>query len=164
MQARYTFRSVSKSDLPLLRQWRRLPHVARWWGSPTVEPEDEKLLDHNIAMWIVEIGGRPFAFVQDYNPHAWDLHPFSHLPARSRGIDLYIGEADLIGKGHGSALVSQHVRSLFDGGTVAIGADPHPANERARRAFAAAGFKPVTGPVKTRWGDAILMELWSEER
>lgn len=108
----------------MLREWRRLPHVMHWWGSPTLESEREKLLDHNLAMWIVEIGARPFAFVQDYDPHAWDAHPFSHLPPHSRGMDLYMGEADLIGNAHGSALLSQHVRTLFDGGAPAIGADP----------------------------------------
>ncbi|MBX3158155.1 MAG: GNAT family N-acetyltransferase [Deltaproteobacteria bacterium] len=154
----YHFRPVAEADLSLIARWRAAPHVRVWWGEPSAEDELEKLADPRIAMWIVELDGRPFAFTQDYDVHGWSPHPFSHLPPRSRGIDQYIGEADLLDLGHGSAFVKQHVARLFAAGTPAIGTDPHPSNLRARRAYEKAGFAVTSGPVDTPWGRAVLME------
>ncbi len=90
------------------------PHVIEWWGTPGVEREIEKLTDCRIAMWIVEHEGRPFAFAQDYDVHGWVPTPFSHLPPGSRGIDQYIGEANMLDQGHGSTFVRLHVQRLTD--------------------------------------------------
>jgi aminoglycoside 6'-N-acetyltransferase len=152
------FRPVVEEDLALLARWRAAPHVREWWGEPSVEDEREKLADPRIAMWIVELDGRPFAFAQDYDVHGWDPHPFSYLPPGSRGIDQYIGEADMLDRGHGSAFVRQHVERLFAAGVPAVGTDPHPDNARAIRAYEKAGFVLASGPVDTRWGRAVLME------
>ncbi len=156
----YRFRRAAERDLPLLKAWRAMPHVAEWWGEPEVEPELEKLSNPNIHMFVVELENRPFAFAQEYNPHAWVNHPFEHLPLGSRGIDQYIGEPDFLCRGHGTGFVRQHVQNLFSRGAPAIGTDPHPANGRARRCYEKAGFVSKSGPIRTIWGTAILMEQW----
>jgi len=33
-----------------------------------------------MRMWIVSHEGRPFAFIQDYDPRDWTMHHFSYLP------------------------------------------------------------------------------------
>lgn len=164
MGQRYLIRRAGTPDLPLLRRWRGEPHVSRWWGAPEVEPEAEKLCDPRIAMWIVEAGGEPFGFIQDYDVHAWPDHHFGYLPAPSRGMDVYIGEPGFIGRGHGAALIRQHVDELFAGGVRAVGIDPNPDNLAALRAFQKAGFVAVSGPVETQWGRAILMDRWASGR
>ena len=111
-------------------------------------------------MWIVEHRGRAFAYAQDYSPHDWTQHHFSYLPLGSRGIDQYIGEPDLIGRGHGSAFVREHCDRLFAAGAPVIGTDPHPNNGRAVGAYENAGFKIAAGPAETPWGRALLMERW----
>jgi len=138
-----------------------MPHVIEWWGRPDVEPEAQKLADVRIAMWIVEHEGSPFAFAQDYSPHDWDPHPFAHLPPGSKGIDQYIGDPEMIGRGHGTAFVRQHCERLFAKGAPAIGTDPHPENARAIRAYQKAGFQITSDAVDTRWGRAVLMERWA---
>lgn len=166
MDARYHFRPATGADLPMLRRWREVPDVLTWWGAwqhPEAEFEAH-LAEPAMAMWIVELDGRPFAFTQDYACHAWDPHPFSHLPAGSRGVDLYIGESDMLDRGHGSALLRGQCDRLFAAGVPAIGTDPHPDNIRARRAYEKAGFAVVSGPVETRWGRAVLMERWAGSR
>lgn len=85
----YTFRPLRADDLPLLARWRAAPRVAEWWGAAD-EPEEPA--EEGVAKWIVELDGRPFAFMQDYDPHAWEGHHFAHLPPGSRGIDQFIGE------------------------------------------------------------------------
>jgi aminoglycoside 6'-N-acetyltransferase len=160
--AGYHFRPVTRADFPLLLRWRDMPHMQRWWG-PWNDAEadfERHLADPNIAMWIVELDGQPFAYAQDYDPHAWDPHPFAHLPPGSRGIDQSIGEPGMLDKGHGTAFVRLQCDRLFAAGAPAIGTDPHPDNLRARRAYEKAGFTAVSGPVDTRWGRAILMERW----
>jgi aminoglycoside 6'-N-acetyltransferase len=157
----YLFRPCTPADLPLIAKWRLRAHVIDWWGPPEVERPEEALADPNIAMWIVEYGGRPFAYAQDYDPHAWEPHPFSHLPPGSRGMDQYIGEPDMLGRGHGSAFVRQHCDRLFAAGAPAVGTDPHPDNARAIAAYKKAGFAVTSGAVETRWGRAVLMERWA---
>jgi aminoglycoside 6'-N-acetyltransferase len=135
-----------------------MEHVVQYWGPADAEPAAETLADPRVAMWIVAYRGRPFAYAQDYSPHDWDNHPFSHLPSGARGIDQYIGEPGMIGRGHGSAFVRLHCERLFAAGASAIGTDPHPDNVRAIRAYQKAGFAIASGPVDTRWGRALLME------
>jgi len=160
--ANYRFRLASQADLPLLLRWRAMPDVLRWWGAwEDAEAEYRSdLADPNIVMWIVENDGQPFAYAQDYDPHAWTPHPFSHLPPGSRGIDQYIGEPGMLDRGHGTAFLRRYCDQLFAAGAPAIGTDPDPDNLRARRAYQKAGFTAVSGPVETRWGRAILMERW----
>ena len=158
MEGRYLIRPASESDLPLLSRWRSTSHVARWWGDAKAEPEREKLQDERIAMWIAEYEHRPFAFIQDYAVKDWLPHHFDYLPSGSRGMDVYIGENDLLGLGHGSSLVRQHVDHLLSDGVPAVGIDPHPDNSAARRAFEKAGFRIASGPIETRWSRAILMD------
>jgi aminoglycoside 6'-N-acetyltransferase len=157
----YHFRPVTEADLPLLARWRARPHVAQWWARAESGEIEESFADSRIAMWIVEHDGRAFAYAQDYPPHGWTNHPFGHLPAGSRGIDQYIGEPDMMGRGHGSAFVRQHCARLFAAGAPAVGTDPNPDNHRAIRAYEKAGFVIASGPLETRWGRAVLMENWN---
>lgn len=148
---------MTAADLPLAAHWRARPHVRRWWGDPSLEPEAEKLADPRLALWIVALAGRPIALIQDYAVHAWPDHHFAFLPPGSRGLDLFIGEPDLLGQGHGARLLRQHVDRMFAEGLPAAGIDPHPDNAAAIRAFEEAGFEQVSGPLDTAWGRAILM-------
>lgn len=139
-----------------------MPHVAAWWGTPEAEAAADALADPRIFMWIVEHDGRPFAYAQDYAPHDWDDHPFAHLPSGARGIDQYIGEPDMLDRGHGSAFIRAYCGRLFAAGAPAIGTDPHPDNGRAIRACEKAGFRIAAAPLDTRWGRALLMEQWRQ--
>ena len=62
-------------------------------------------LDHPaMDQFIVTRGDRPFAYLQCYDPTAWPDNGLGEHPAGTRGIDQFIGETDMIGRGHGSAL------------------------------------------------------------
>jgi len=47
----------------------------------------------------------------------------------------------MLGKGHGSAFLRQLSQKLVDEGAPAVAIDPDVRNERARRAYARAGFE-----------------------
>ena len=132
----------------------------QWWGAAENSPGDEKLDDPSVRMWIVEHEGRPFAYAQDYDVHDGTDHHFAYLPAGARGIDQYIGEGDMLDRGHGSAFVRQHAAMVFDEGAPVVGTDPHPDNHRAQAAYRKAGFTLARGPLDTAWGRAVLMEAW----
>lgn len=153
---RYDFRAMIAGDLPLLARWLATPEVARWWPDGDLDDFAEQLGDPHVAMTIVMLDGEPFAYVQDYDPHAWSDHPLKHLPAGSRGLDQFIGEPALIGRGHGPAFIDAHARRLFAAGAPALGVDPHPDNSRAIAAYARAGFSPERER-DTPWGRALLM-------
>ena len=154
----YRFRPVTSADTPLLRAWRAQPHVRLWWGASEDEDPADVLVERDAAMWIVELDGGAFACAQDYLPHGGDPHHFADLPPGSRGIDQYIGEPDMLDRGHGSAFIRRHVERLFAAGAPVVGTDPHPNNARAIRAYRKAGFVIASDPLETRWGRALLME------
>ena len=104
----------------------------------------------------MSLDDRPFAYVQDYDPHAWVNHHFATLPQGAEGIDQFISEPDMIGRGHGSAFIRAHVDQLFTRGAPAVGTDPHPTNRRAIRAYEKAAFVRDIEQ-HTNWGRALLM-------
>jgi aminoglycoside 6'-N-acetyltransferase len=69
----YTFRPAAASDLPRLRRWLHAPEVKRWWGEPREQFEVLRadLNEPRMTMRIVLFDGRPFAYAQDYEVHAW---------------------------------------------------------------------------------------------
>ena len=66
----YVFRPMTAADLPLVRRWLAEPHVAEWWGDPDEQFElvsgdlDEPAMDQ----FIVATDGRPFGYLQCYDP------------------------------------------------------------------------------------------------
>jgi aminoglycoside 6'-N-acetyltransferase len=162
---RYTIRPANRQDLPLLRRWLRAPEVVRWWGDPEEQAAllEEDLDEPAMRMWIVACDGRPFAYAQDYEVHAWPQAHLAHLPAGSRALDTFIGESDMIGIGHGSAYLRVLAENMLGEGASVVAIDPAAQNLRARRAYARAGFGNACD-VDTSEGPAVLMEYLETER
>jgi aminoglycoside 6'-N-acetyltransferase len=141
-ESAYAFRPMTAADMPMARRWLETPEVRRWWGDADgqVSLLEEDLDDPRMAMWIVSHESRPFAYIQDYDPRAFAMHHFGDLPPGSRGIDQFIGEPDMLDRGHGSAFIRAHVDRLFAAGAPVVGTDPDPGNARAIRAYEKAGF------------------------
>lgn len=155
---RYDFRSVTADDLPMLARWLAEPHLAEWWGDP-----EESLAEIREAMdsvetepLIVELAGRPIAYIQSYDPHLEDGHPYQDQPYGTLGIDVSIGDPALVGIGHGSAIIRQFVDTLFVEGTPRVVIDPDPANIRAIRAYEKAGFRAFDTRTSV-YGPALMM-------
>lgn len=138
----YDFRLLTAGDLPLVRHWLAQPHVARWWGDIDQEmAEIESILtDPHVAAYLMLLDGRPVGYFQHYDPNAEDDHPFRGEPPGTLGLDLSIGEADLIGIGHGSTFIRAFVDRAFARGVPRLITDPHPDNAASIRAFEKAGF------------------------
>ncbi|MCR4265679.1 GNAT family N-acetyltransferase [Nitratireductor sp. ZSWI3] len=150
---RIGFTPVTAEHLPLLLDWLRRPHVREWWGEPETE------LDHIRAKvegrdttrpFIIELDGHPVGYIQYWfladnkGPELVEASPWlAELPDDAVGVDLTIGEEELLSKGIGSRAVKLMVKRLLDEGHTTIIIDPDPQNRRAVRAYEKAGFRPV---------------------
>ena len=155
---RYAFRPAKPADLPLLRRWLRTRQVRRWWGDPEAEAAllEADLDEPRMVMRIVSFEGVPFAYAQDYAVEVWPQQHFAFLPSGSRAIDAFIGEPDMIGRGHGSAFLRRLAGRLIAQGVPRVAIDPDVNNRRARRAYARAGFRGHR-IVNTSDGAVVLM-------
>lgn len=164
----YTFRRMTETDLPLLRRWLQLPDWQLWWGDPEEELATlaADLHEPGMRLWIVAQEGRDFAFLQDYRVHEWDDHPYRALvPPGSYGIDQSIGDPEMLGRGHGSAFIAQHVANLVADGAPCVVTDPHPDNPRAIRAYEKAGFTALREMKDAGdWGPVLLMVCDNPDR
>src|SRR5437588_10587088 len=138
----YVFRPVAVSDLATVRCWLETPEVVRWWGEPD---EQYQLvsgdLDHpDMDQFIVSLDGHPFGYIQCYALGTWNGGLGAH-PAKTRGIDQFIGVPNMIGRDHGSSFIRQFVDGLLKSGTPRVVTDPDPDNGRAVRAYEKAGFE-----------------------
>ncbi|MBZ9676681.1 GNAT family N-acetyltransferase [Mesorhizobium sp. ES1-1] len=162
--ALYDFRPVTARDLPMIAGWLAEPHVAQWWGA--AETELAEIRDHiesiSVEPLIVELDGKPIAYLQSYDPHLEDDHPYADQPFGTLGMDITIGRPELIGIGHGTAIVRQFVEELFAEGVPRIVIDPDPANIRAIRAYEKAGFRPIDRR-QSQYGDVLLMAIDAED-
>ncbi len=160
----YDFRAVTATDMPLLAAWLAEPHVAQWWtgGVETSLAEIRQAMESvDTEPLIVELDGAPIAYVQSYDPHLEDGHPYQDQPFGTLGIDISIGPPGLLGKGHGTAIVRQFCELLFEEGCPRVIIDPHPDNARAIRACEKAGFRAFDTRT-TVHGPALMMALDAE--
>jgi aminoglycoside 6'-N-acetyltransferase len=157
VSADYAFVPMTTADLPLIRRWLEAPHVSQWWHDPAEQFElVSGDLDHpDMSQFIVASDGRPFAYLQCYNLSDWNTG-FGPQPDGTRGLDQFIGEADMLGCGHGSAFIRAFTEQLLANGTPRVVLDPDPANMRAIGAYARAGFSKDR-IVDTPDGPALLM-------
>jgi aminoglycoside 6'-N-acetyltransferase len=154
----YQFLPMTAADLPLMRRWLDMPHVITWWGEPD---EQFALVSGDIEhpamqQYIVVSGERPIGYIQTYDPVVWPGSGLGDHPKGTLGIDQFIGEPDMIGKGHGSAFIRAFTETLIANGTPRVLTDPDPGNARAIRAYQKAGFQK-SHLVDTSEGVALLM-------
>lgn len=146
-----SFRPMGRGDVPLLQAWLAQPHVAEWWDDAveTIEGVEAKYVArvegaNHVAPWVMEIEGTPIGFVQWYRVEdEAEWFPGVEIPPGTVAIDLAIGDPDYIGRGHGRRLILEfchHVLRPAAPDSPEVWIDPNPRNERAVRAYRAAGF------------------------
>lgn len=160
----YDLRPVTPEDLTLLESWLRQPHALEWWGDDvlgSLEEIIEAAEGVDTEPLIVELDGTPIAYLEIYDPHLEDDHPYQDQPFGTLGLDLTIGDPALIGRGHGTAILQQLSEQLFEEGAPQLLVDPHPDNARAIRAASKAGFREI-GHRNSIEGAVVLMARFAE--
>jgi aminoglycoside 6'-N-acetyltransferase len=133
-----TFEKLTEADLPLVEAWLNTDHVRRWWGDPASELGAIRtdIASENYAASIVHLEGHPIGFV-----HWWRA-----VDQTETGFDLFVGEADHVGRGVGISIIKQAAKRLFTFGIKRICVDIDLKNEAAISAFGAAGFALAETP------------------
>ena len=146
-----SFRPMGRDDLPRLFGWIAEAHVAEWWldGNETIEAVEARYSErvdgaHHVTPWIMEIEGVPVGFVQWYRvADEAEWFPGLTIPTGTVAVDIAIGDPEYVGKGHGRRLLLEFVHHVLRAAapdSPEVWIDPNPRNERAVRAFRAAGF------------------------
>jgi aminoglycoside 6'-N-acetyltransferase len=151
----YAFAPLREGDLELIRRWLLEPHVERWWNDGSKDPyPDAEIADYREGIqgkdptyrYLVRIDGRPIGMLQHYR--IADDPEYAEALALGEdavGVDLFIGEADLIGRGHGPAMLRQFLRDVafpFHGIDACV-IGPSVKNLAAIRAYEKMGFRPL---------------------
>jgi RimJ/RimL family protein N-acetyltransferase len=159
-----SFRRLAPADLPMLHEWLQRPHVAEWWSPAlTVEQVREEfsqltLPGHRDQGYIALDGARQIGYIQSYvvkdcGDGWWE----DEQDPGARGIDQFIADETMLGRGVGTEMVRAFVAHLFaDPAVTRVQTDPDPRNARAIRAYEKAGFRAVQS-VDTPDGRALLM-------
>ncbi len=161
-----TFVPLTAGDLPLLHNWLQRQHVEEWWESPPpsladleaeFRPSFEGSETHRAYLAFSD--GHAIGFTQSYIPVAFHHEGWwldEHDP-NVRGIDQFLADGEMLGRGVGTAMVTAFVARLFaDPVVTRIQTDPDPTNHRAIRCYEKSGFRRVR-EVDTPDGRALLM-------
>ena len=123
----YQFRPMSADDLPLVRDWLARPHVREWWGDPDEqfglvsgdmsEPAMEQFIVASVSSeWYrsrrVRRTYAGISAISRLPMTEWNTG-FGAQPDGTRGIDQFIGEPDMVGRGHGSAFIRPFIEGLL---------------------------------------------------
>jgi aminoglycoside 6'-N-acetyltransferase len=150
-------RQASDEDVPRLVQILSEPEVARWWGANDEESVREALgisfvvlVDRTVAGWLL--------FSEETDPE------YRHV-----GLDISLA-TEFQGRGVGPGALRLAIRHFAAKGHHRFTIDPAAHNERAIRAYAKVGFKPV-GVMRQYerhregepWHDGLLMDLLISE-
>lgn len=138
-----------------MRRWLLEPHVKRWWDDGVKLPYPEASIEeYREAIrgedptyhYLARIGDRPVGMFQHYRIS--DDPEYAEALALGEdavGVDLFIGEADLVGRGHGPKMLRQFLREVafpFHRIDVCV-IGPSVTNLPAIRAYEKAGFRPL---------------------
>lgn len=154
-------RSATEADVEPLAEILADPAVAGWWQDYSPERVREEMLgpDATETGLVIEVDGAVAGWVQ-WNEEAWHEYP-------SVSMDIFVAPAHF-GKGVAQAALRAVIESFAVKGHHRFEIDPTLSNERAIRAYAKLGFKPV-GVLRAcerrpdGWADALLMDLLIDE-
>ena len=160
------FTPVTTEHYALLARWLNAPHVRQWWGDPDEELgyiRDMMEGRDTTRPFLIVVDGTPVGYIQywfvgHHQNQEWvrDNPWLAELSSDTIGVDLSIGEPELLSKGIGSRALKLFVEQRLAEGHTSIIIDPDPDNPRAVRAYKKAGFSPVPH-LEGRTGDTLIM-------
>lgn len=161
------------ADFEAMARWRAEPHVHEWWDPDEPPPTVEEIApayrertdpDHRTTGCIIELDGRPIGYLQFYR---WlefeDEVQEMDVGAEpgSWGIDIHVGEPDLIDRGVGSRAVGAICRYLVnERGATDVRLTTEISNLRAQRAYEKAGFVKVRTILELDTRDGERVQAW----
>jgi aminoglycoside 6'-N-acetyltransferase len=163
---RISFRALTASELPLLHEWLQREHVRRWWKDRQTYDE---VVEHYLPaiegrdptdLYVLQVDGRSVGFIQTYLVSDYpDYRDLVAVEEGVAGVDLFIADEELTGRGLGSRALAQFLREVVFAvpTTNACVADPDARNVTSIRAFEKAGFRAVRELVDASDEDRVHM-------
>jgi aminoglycoside 6'-N-acetyltransferase len=158
---RLILRATAGEDLDRLAAIVTAPGVAEWWSPPGTPAAARAELYRDGAAFAIEVDGRLAGWLafDDDSDEDW----------RATGIDMFLAPEHQ-DRGLGPEALRAAIDWLVrERGCTRFTIDPAVANERAIRAYASVGFRPV-GVMRAcergadgTWHDNLLMDLLAEE-
>ncbi len=156
-----TFVPLRTDYFPLMHRWFQAPLVRQWFArgqelsleeitakyAPRVEEKEE------VFGFVARLEDKPVGYIQYYpltfglpdgvlNDHELlKTYPCEEMA----GIDFFIGEASLVGKGFGPAMIGAFLNEVVFPKYRVVVTDPMRSNERAIRPCQKCGFVPFPG-------------------
>jgi RimJ/RimL family protein N-acetyltransferase len=163
-------------DLPdhqRMVRWRNEPHVREWWDpdDPPMTLEASRAeygplcqVGSSTTACIIEWEGQPAGYIQFY---PWAAYPEDVaevaivVEPSAWGLDIFLGEPDLVGKGIGTAAVDALARYLFrERQATSVAFLVAKDNARALRAYEKAGFTRSGSALDTDTRNGQRVESW----
>jgi RimJ/RimL family protein N-acetyltransferase len=149
-----TFKKMTAEHLSLWNAWIEIPHVKNVWFIEGYEPAGymaNKLAGNGYDFpFIIYLNERPIGFIQTCDLYAYRTlcekpkGVFCHEEPGTFGLDLFIADENLLGKGLGTKIVQAFIQKLIDEFKAKkILIDPAADNLRAIRCYEKAGFKKL---------------------
>lgn len=154
-QPALVLRAATHADIPTLLRWDTDPVViaagsddpnaAIVWGEDNDWANNIDLYERDVwEYWIAELDGRPIGAMQLCDPHREPTHYWGDIEPNLRALDIWIGEPDARGKGHGETMMRLAIVACFEDPRVtAIVIDPLASNTRAQKFYQRLGFVPT---------------------
>jgi aminoglycoside 6'-N-acetyltransferase len=138
-------RPANIDDLKVLEFWDTQAHVIN------SDPDDEWNWAEELLYepaWreqlMAEIDGKPIGFIQIIDPAEEESHYWGEIEPNLRAIDIWIGEAQNLGRGYGTQMMNLAIERCFAPANVqAILIDPLESNYKAHRFYERFGFQFV---------------------
>ena len=140
------FEPLRTDDLPLVRDWLGREHVRRWWRDPIEEAIDKRrqgIEEGRTERYLIVVDGRPAGLIQTYLvADSPDWEAIVGAEPGLAGVDLLLGEEELVGRGVGPQVLNAFARDVVFARpeTNACVATVEEPNRRSWRAFEKAGF------------------------
>lgn len=141
------FSPLALAHLPLLHGWLQRPHVREFWDDGDRTPQQVRAhyfaSEREVLSFIIRLDGQEAGYIQAYPVTLGsDYAPWRREMGETWGIDLFIGEAKWLGQGHAAPIIRAFLTQLrrLRPELARVLIDPAAHNERARRAYAKAGF------------------------
>lgn len=140
------FTPLTEDHLPLVEEWLGREHVARWWRDPIPEAlaECRAGIEGRVPTdyYLIVVDERPAGMLQTYLASDYpEWEEVVQVGAGVAGVDILIGEEELIGRGLGPKILAAFVRDVVSAPSVV--ATVEEPNRRSWRAFEKAGFRHV---------------------
>jgi len=164
------------ADYALIVRWRAMPHVHEWWDPDDPAPDLDEVLrhyrpttqqGHATTGCVIELGSDPIGYLQFYRWADWTHDPPGpdemDIPLADDpwGIDIYIGEPEVVGRGIGTRAVSLVCRYLQTSrGALAVMLTTDVDNLRAQASYERAGFQKLRRVLDTDTRNGVRVWCW----